>query len=177
MLAKPMLFVLTMAAGFSLTAAANAQDDPVSQRGGSPAHMAPPMKMSPPHATTIGPSPVRPPHWVPTFHFEHHDFAHFTSSERARWTSGHWSYGWHHHRHGWWWFVGGVWFFYDEPIWPYPTLVSAEYVEEAPDQYYGQYWYYCDDPKGYWPYVQACNVPWEAVPVTPPNQISSDDVE
>jgi hypothetical protein len=27
----------------------------------------------------------------------------------------------------------------------------------------GQYWYYCSDPVGYYPYVQTCKVPWLAV--------------
>lgn len=28
-------------------------------------------------------------------------------------------------------------------------------------------WYYCEDPKGYYPYVPNCNGPWRAVQPTP----------
>jgi hypothetical protein len=26
------------------------------------------------------------------------------------------------------------------------------------------YWYYCHHPRGYYPYVAACRVPWQGVP-------------
>jgi len=32
-----------------------------------------------------------------------------------------------------------------------------------------QNWYRCDNPQGFYPYVQNCNGPWQSVPVTPPN--------
>lgn len=28
----------------------------------------------------------------------------------------------------------------------------------------GEYWYYCANPLGYYPYVAVCNVEWQAVP-------------
>ncbi len=31
-----------------------------------------------------------------------------------------------------------------------------------------QYWYYCDNPRGYYPYVQSCSRGWKPVPATPP---------
>ncbi len=31
-----------------------------------------------------------------------------------------------------------------------------------------QYWYYCDSPNGYYPYVGSCGHPWQQVPATPP---------
>lgn len=30
-----------------------------------------------------------------------------------------------------------------------------------------QNWYYCDNPKGYYPYVASCNGPWRPVPAQP----------
>lgn len=30
-----------------------------------------------------------------------------------------------------------------------------------------QNWYYCDNPKGYYPYVASCNGPWRQVPAQP----------
>jgi hypothetical protein len=96
--------------------------------------------------------------------------------------------GWDHDR----WrgrFRGSVVFvdpWYD-PFWPYgygfgwgygwygpPRYVDrvTEYAPPVPDQDYGpppeQYWYYCSNPDGYYPYVQSCNGDWQPVPVTPP---------
>ncbi|HKT20454.1 MAG TPA: hypothetical protein VJR47_20530 [Stellaceae bacterium] len=41
---------------------------------------------------------------------------------------------------------------------PEPAYVS----QPSPD------WYYCDDPKGYYPYVASCNRAWRQVPAQPP---------
>ncbi len=29
------------------------------------------------------------------------------------------------------------------------------------------YWYRCDEPAGYYPYISACQTPWRTVPSTP----------
>ena len=102
------------------------------------------------------------------FHgFHGHDFAHFTSQEREHWKHGNWHHGRHHGRNGWWFVADDFWFFYDSPIYPYPGYVSYYYD----DGYYGDqsdyYWYWCDDPQGYYPYVQECNGPWIPVAPTP----------
>jgi hypothetical protein len=54
---------------------------------------------------------------------------------------------------------------------PYPYYRSGValeapqvYVEQAPAQQQ-QYWYYCKDPQGYYPYVQECPGGW--TPVAP----------
>jgi hypothetical protein len=31
------------------------------------------------------------------------------------------------------------------------------------------YWYYCEDPKGYYPYVESCPQGWRRVAPTPPS--------
>lgn len=97
-------------------------------------------------------------------HFEHHD--------RARWQGGYWHHGPHGGRLGWWWVVGGAWYFYPQPIYPYPdpyvppaVVVPAPSVQPAP-----QYWYYCDSARTYYPYVSSCPSGWRAVPATPPPQ-------
>jgi hypothetical protein len=49
----------------------------------------------------------------------------------------------------------------------YPALVLNQdptYVEQ-PQAAAGSYWYYCNAPAGYYPYVQHCSKPW--VPVRP----------
>jgi len=35
----------------------------------------------------------------------------------------------------------------------------------------GQYWYYCTNPKGYYPYVPSCQNAWQPVPAVPPGAI------
>jgi hypothetical protein len=42
-----------------------------------------------------------------------------------------------------------------------PPVYAAPVVVQQPTQY----WYYCDNPAGYYPYVPSCPTPWR--PVTP----------
>jgi hypothetical protein len=110
--------------------------------------------------------------FVPMHHFAGHDLAHFSVSDRAAWRGGRWWHGPWHGRNGWWWFAGGAWYFYDTPVYPYPGYVSDYYAD---DDYYDypdyaapgatQYsWYYCQNPPGYYPYIQNCKSQWQAVP-------------
>jgi hypothetical protein len=67
---------------------------------------------------------------------------------------------------GWW----GPPYYYAAPpvvVEPPPTYVQPTPVPEEP-----QYWYYCQDPQGYYPYIQQCPKGWMKVvpPVTPPGQ-------
>jgi len=87
--------------------------------------------------------------------FHEHDF--------ERWRTGNWWRGWHEGRQGWWWIVGGVWYWYPAPVYPYPDPYRPPMVAAAP----GQFWYYCQNPAGYYPYVPNCLMPWQAVPVAP----------
>lgn len=105
--------------------------------------------------------------------FHGRDFHGFSPHELSVWRGGRWIHDWHDGRYGWWWFVDGGWYFYPEPIYPYPTYVPpAVVVQQPPPTPQGlppaQNWYYCDNPKGYYPYVASCNGPWRAVPATPP---------
>jgi len=71
--------------------------------------------------------------------------------------------------------------------WPYATYAGSPYVgwpyyppqaNEAappysqPDQQQPYYWYYCQNPQGYYPYVKSCPGGWmQVIPnVGPPNQ-------
>lgn len=101
------------------------------------------------------------------------DYHGFTPHERDVWRGGRWQQGWHDGRYAWWWVVDGGWYFYPAPIYPYPTYVPpAIIVQQPPPVPSGlppaQFWYYCDNPAGYYPYVAACNGPWRQVPATPP---------
>jgi len=90
----------------------------------------------------------------------------FTPGERAAWTHGRWWHGRRNGRNGWWWWANGGWFFYSAPVYPYPDYVSETYYDE-PSGDSGDYWYYCRDPQGYYPYVRTCRSNWEPVPAQP----------
>jgi len=104
-------------------------------------------------------------------HWWHDDIHHFHEHDIAVWRGGRWFHGDHGGRLGWWWIVGGVWYFYPAPIYPYPDpflppgavagppVAPQPVAPPAPAQYY-----YCDNPPGYYPYVSTCPTPWRAVP-------------
>lgn len=105
-------------------------------------------------------------------HFDHgHPYAHRYSFEA--WRGGRWIHGVHDGRMGWWWFVGGVWYFYPAPVYPYPEPPAEVYVAPAAPAPAVTYYYWCPRPRGYYPYVPACRLPWRAVPAAvqaPPPQ-------
>jgi hypothetical protein len=43
-----------------------------------------------------------------------------------------------------------------------PPVAAPAYVSQA-----AQNWYYCDNPRGYYPYVASCGTAWRAVPAQP----------
>jgi hypothetical protein len=107
----------------------------------------------------------RAPRW-------HGDIRRFHQRDVLVWRGGHWVHGSHFHRSGWWWVVGGIWYFYPVPVYPYPDPYVPPVVIQSPPvvqaQPQAQTWYYCDDPAGYYPYVPECRTEWKAVPATPP---------
>jgi hypothetical protein len=86
-----------------------------------------------------------------------------------------------HHRHGHTSLglhIGVPLFWNSPPYYAYPPTVIAVpsqpqvyiergYEEPAPAREQG-YWYYCDSPSGYYPYVRECPGGWERVAPTPP---------
>ncbi len=87
----------------------------------------------------------------------------FHERDRDRWRGGEWHHGEHDGRFGWWWHVGPSWYFYNQPVYPYPDPYAPPVVV-APTPPNQQYWYYCRNPAGYYPYVPQCHGNWEAVP-------------
>jgi hypothetical protein len=60
---------------------------------------------------------------------------------------------------------------YPDEAYPYPPQSPPGPAAAAPESN----WYYCDDPKGYYPYVASCNKQWREVsptPVPPPPSAS-----
>jgi len=79
------------------------------------------------------------------------------------WNGGSWHQGWYGSRFGWWWVVPDFgWFAYDTPVYPYPDPDAYTQAMSAIP-----YWYYCQDPAGYYPYVMQCSGPWQPVPAQP----------
>jgi hypothetical protein len=117
----------------------------------------------------------------------HGDMNHFHQYDIEIWRGGHWYHGFHDGRNAWWWFAGGIWYAYSAPVYPYPDpfippvvmvqtpqppvyveqTPSAQVVQQAPAPTGTQFWYYCTNPKGYYPYVPNCSVDWQKVPATP----------
>ena len=51
---------------------------------------------------------------------------------------------------------------------PAPVVVEpAPVQQEQPQTAARQYWYYCQDPAGYYPYVKECPRGWQPVSPTP----------
>ncbi|MGB8339329.1 MAG: hypothetical protein WCD07_02195 [Burkholderiales bacterium] len=119
---------------------------------------------APPSHNRPPPSHNRPQQW-------HGDIRNFHKHDLGRWSGGHWYSGRHSGRSGWWWIVGPTWYFYSAPVYPYPDPYLPQVVIVAPPvqpEVPPQYWYYCADPAGYYPYVPRCRVNWQTVLPTPP---------
>ena len=119
--------------------------------------------------------------------FHEHDVHRFGGPELERWRGGRWNNTCFSGRCGWWWFSAGQWYFYTQPVYPYPMVVSSvAYVEPvvvpapAPVQVIQQppppppppaqpmqpppkFLYYCDNPPGFYPSVQTCNTDFKQV--------------
>lgn len=79
---------------------------------------------------------------------------------RADWQRGRWYHGDYGGRAGWWWIVNGTWFYYAQPVYPYPAYVyTPPPAPPGPATYY-----YCYNPPGYYPNVPACPSGWYATP-------------
>lgn len=109
-----------------------------------------------------------PPRW-------HGDISRFHEHDWHLWRGGHWEYARHGGRIGWWWVVGGAWYLYPAPVYPYPNpweppaVIVAPPVEPPPPPPAPptQYWYYCEASHGYYPYLTTCPGGWKPVPAIP----------
>jgi hypothetical protein len=121
-------------------------------------------------------------HRADLHHFSGRNYHHWHERERAIWRRGVWHHKAYMGRLGWWWTVGGMCYFFERPVYPYPLVVpeiayELPVVVQPPPPVYTQqppadpnYWYYCENPKGYYPYVQNCPGGWMKVvpqPTTP----------
>lgn len=123
-------------------------------------------------------------------HWHGGDIRHFEARDMHHWRKGYWHQGHHQGRHGWWWVVRGTWYFYPQPVYPYPDPFRPPILVEpvptpavvvqvpvpvqvqpapvqaapAPQQ---QFWYYCEPSRSYYPYVATCPSGWRTVPAQP----------
>lgn len=124
-------------------------------------------------AALAQPQPRKPPPHAARPHWGG-DIQRFHEHDWQLWRGGRWQHGSHAGRLGWWWVVGGVWYFYPAPVYPYPNPWEpppVEYVTPPAGSVPPpptQYWYYCENAKGYYPYVPTCPGGWKQVPATPP---------
>lgn len=122
------------------------------QPGVAPRATAPQPGMAP--RAAVPPARTRAP-W-------HGDIGRFQEHDVRVWRSGHWHHGPHDGRHGWWWVVGGAWYFYPAPSYPYPDPFVPGFADAPPDD--TGYWYYCPYWDQYYPYVATCPGGWQPVP-------------
>lgn len=76
--------------------------------------------------------------------------------------------------------IGPVWggaYYPYYPYYPYyavpPTVAPQQpdvYVQPAPQAEEPAYWYYCQSPEGYYPYVKRCPSGWLRVVPSPPSE-------
>lgn len=63
--------------------------------------------------------------------------------------------------------------YYPQPYYyPYPSVIAVPssppvYIEQEPLSPQ-QYWYFCNNPQGYYPYVKQCPSGWQPVMPQPP---------
>jgi hypothetical protein len=100
------------------------------------------------------------------------DIARFHEHDWGVWRGGRWLHARHEGRLGWWWVVGGVWYFYPSPVYPYPNpweppVLLVPPADVAPAVPATQYWYYCDASRRYYPYAATCAGGWKQVPAMP----------
>lgn len=79
---------------------------------------------------------------------------------------------------GWWGWPDWGWWGYPYDGWPDPYAYSgyyapaAQYIEKGDDSDLASanaWWYRCDRPGGYYPYVKECPGGWQPVPARPPS--------
>ena len=92
--------------------------------------------------------------------------------------------GWHGGAYRGWYGFGPWWGYpYAYPYYGYPYSYSYPYtyaypeyqsaVPAVPSEPQPYYWYYCRDPKGYYPYVESCKGGWTRV-VPNPSQAGNE---
>ena len=129
----PLVSVIT---AFALSAAYAEEPNPrvKGPPGGHPPAVAahppghPPRPMA--HPGPGGPHPG-PAHFargpLPSHRFDGHSYR-----GHLAWERGHWHHEMHNGRMGYWWDVGGVWYYYPQPMEGPPTYISEDFADDVP---------------------------------------------
>ncbi|HXQ53235.1 MAG TPA: hypothetical protein VN802_19245 [Stellaceae bacterium] len=67
----------------------------------------------------------------------------------------------------WWGWPGPYYYVPPPPVVYMPPAYYAPPPPPAPLAAQPQSWYYCDNPKGYYPYIATCAAGWRQVPAQP----------
>jgi hypothetical protein len=104
------------------------------QDANNPAQKAPPASDKPP-TQAAKPSNPHPragaPHVARTGPPPTHNFGGHPYRGRLAWEGGRWRHEMHNGRMGWWWDVGGVWYWYPEPVDGPPAYISDDYADDV----------------------------------------------
>lgn len=107
----------------------------------------------------------------------HIEFRFHQPRDHHRWNHGRWHHGYHDGRWGWWWLVAGSWYYFNKPVYPYPSSDAPPAPAAYPPPPSGPspslsspYWYYCKPTNSYYPYVTTCTEGWTQVAASPPVQ-------
>lgn len=67
--------------------------------------------------------------------------------------------------------VAAPWYYAPPPAYyaPPPVIYAAPPPQPAYVSQPSPNWYYCDNPRGYYPYVASCSTAWREVPAQPNN--------
>jgi hypothetical protein len=163
--------VISVVAGFALLAQAQQQQEPGKQPQGQGKQIAPAGRPAVAPRPGAGPQ-VRGQQGPQGQHFAHgnfpaRNFGGHPYHGRLAWEGGRWRHEMHNGRYGWWWDVGGVWYFYPQPMEGPPTYVSD--VEVMDDAYAGG----PDDDMGPAPGYPPPPVAYAPPPPPPPDPAAS----
>src|ERR1700726_528586 len=122
--------LVSIVAAFALSAQAEEQNRPPPKEGqGRPAAQG--VRPGPPRPGQVqgrGPQNGR----YARGHLPERNFGGHAYHGRLAWEGGRWRHEAHNGRYGWWWDVGGVWYFYPQPMEGPPTFVSdVEVMDDA----------------------------------------------
>lgn len=108
-------------------------------------------------------------------HGGHHGGGHFGGHHRSGFSIGlyagnpYYAYPYYYNNP----YAYGSSYYYNPPVIVTPPPAPPVYIEQsapvqqqAPDNY----WYYCNDPQGYYPYVRECKTQWQTVEPVPPSK-------
>jgi hypothetical protein len=120
--------VLLLGAAIALFALSAHAEEPVQKSAGKPA-----VQASKPAPGRPGPVVGRGPHdaRVARGSLPARNFGGQPYRGRLGWEGGRWHHEVHNGRPGWWWDVGGVWYYYPEPMEGPPAYVSEDFVDDV----------------------------------------------